>query len=212
MKSGVQPWIGCGLNAGCEPAGEPSSLRSVSMPDASRPLRRTARRSVRHTVPALLPCRARQPRARVRGGTWTGGAASGLARGARSREDSHARGVCARRVGQRHERAGVGARAKGARVRRLCEDDVDVGTRGLDRLARAVEGAARAVARHPVVELLALEGRQDLRAGRRLRAVRGAARRPGGRASHSGRGCASACTYAFRLVLVVTAVGLAWGG
>ena len=28
MKSGVQPWIGCGLNAGCEEAGEPSALRS----------------------------------------------------------------------------------------------------------------------------------------------------------------------------------------
>ena len=28
MKSGVQPWIGCGLKAGCEEAGEPSGLRS----------------------------------------------------------------------------------------------------------------------------------------------------------------------------------------
>ena len=37
MKSGVQPWIGCGLKAGCEEAGEPSSLRSCAVPETSRP-------------------------------------------------------------------------------------------------------------------------------------------------------------------------------
>mmetsp|Transcript_42538 Transcript_42538/g.134191 ORF Transcript_42538/g.134191 Transcript_42538/m.134191 type:complete len:203 (+) Transcript_42538:638-1246(+) len=37
MKSGVQPWIGCGLKAGGDPAGAPSASRSVGMPLASRP-------------------------------------------------------------------------------------------------------------------------------------------------------------------------------
>ena len=32
MKSGLQPCIGCGLNAGCGAAGEPSGLRSCSVP------------------------------------------------------------------------------------------------------------------------------------------------------------------------------------
>jgi len=37
MKSGVQPWMGCGSKAGCEQAGLPSALRFVGIPDASSP-------------------------------------------------------------------------------------------------------------------------------------------------------------------------------
>mmetsp|Transcript_37148 Transcript_37148/g.63798 ORF Transcript_37148/g.63798 Transcript_37148/m.63798 type:complete len:328 (-) Transcript_37148:658-1641(-) len=37
IKSGDQPWIGCGLKAGCVPTGEPSAFRSVGMPDAMSP-------------------------------------------------------------------------------------------------------------------------------------------------------------------------------
>ena len=32
MKSGAQPCIGCGLNAGCAAAGEPSALRCLRLP------------------------------------------------------------------------------------------------------------------------------------------------------------------------------------
>mmetsp|Transcript_20965 Transcript_20965/g.50286 ORF Transcript_20965/g.50286 Transcript_20965/m.50286 type:complete len:276 (-) Transcript_20965:452-1279(-) len=54
------------------------------------------------------------------------------------------------------------------RVGRLGEHDLHVGPLRLDRLARAVESAAGAVAGHPVVELLALEGVEDLWASRGL--------------------------------------------
>ena len=37
IKSGVQPWMGWGAKAGWEATGEPSGLRSVAMPDLSRP-------------------------------------------------------------------------------------------------------------------------------------------------------------------------------
>jgi hypothetical protein len=35
MKSGVQPWTGCGVNAGCDPTGAPDGFLSVFVPDAN---------------------------------------------------------------------------------------------------------------------------------------------------------------------------------
>jgi len=76
--------------------------------------------------------------------------------------------------GVRADRRAVGvalrldARDDETRVGGLGEHDLNVGARGLDRLSRAVEGAARPVARHPVVELLALEIVEDFGAGGHL--------------------------------------------
>ena len=46
MKSGVQPWMGCAANAGCDPLGAPVGLRSVTVPDAMRPAASGSRRTI----------------------------------------------------------------------------------------------------------------------------------------------------------------------
>ena len=35
MKSGVHPWTGCGVNAGCDATGAPDGFLSVFVPDAN---------------------------------------------------------------------------------------------------------------------------------------------------------------------------------